>query len=98
MAIRKRLKSQRLAPKVERHQTSKPTVRLGRYLETFQAIKDYADEHEDCSINSLCRLLGVSRSGYYKWLNHEETDSEKTNQTLMTTIKELHAKYEGILG
>lgn len=77
---------------------AKPTVRLGRHLEAFQAIKDYADEHEDCSISSFCRFLGVSRSVYYKWLNHEETDSEKTNQTMMATIKELHSKYKGILG
>ena len=31
-------------------------------------------------------------------LHHEETESEKINQGLLTIIQELHAKYQGILG
>lgn len=50
------------------------------------------------SIQSLCCLLQVSRSGYYKWLNHQETASEKINKRLMTKIKECHKRYNGILG
>ncbi len=40
----------------------------------------------------------MSRSGYYKWLNHKETTSEETNRTLLKAIKELHTKRKGILG
>lgn len=67
-------------------------------MEEFQTIKDYSEKHHEASISELCQLLGVSRSGYYKWLNHRETTSEKTNQTLSESIKELHAKHRGILG
>ncbi|HEL0023088.1 TPA: IS3 family transposase, partial [Streptococcus equi subsp. zooepidemicus] len=87
-----------LPKKVRRNQTQKPTVRIGRYLEEFQAIKDYSDKHSEASISQLCQLIGVSRSGYYKWLNHKETTSEETNRTLLKTIKELHTKRKGILG
>ncbi len=41
--------------KVRRNQTQKPTVRLGRYLEEFQAIKDYSDKHSGASISQLCQ-------------------------------------------
>ena len=64
----------------------------------FQVIHDYSQEHDDATITKLCDLLKVSRSGYYKWLHHEETESEKINQGLLTIIQELHAKYQGILG
>ena len=48
-------------------------------METFQAIKEYADEYEEVSISHLCHILKVSRSGYYKWLQHQETTSEQEN-------------------
>ncbi|WP_270300933.1 IS3 family transposase [Streptococcus infantarius] len=68
-----------LPKKVRRNQATKPMVRLGRHLESFQAIKEYADEQEEASISHLCRILKVSRSGYYKWLQHQETASEQEN-------------------
>lgn len=67
-------------------------------METFQAIKEYADEHEEVSISHLCHILKVSRSGYYKWLQHQETTSEQENLGLMDVIKELHSQHNGILG
>ncbi len=73
-------------------------MRLGRNLDLFQAIKDYHEEKPDFPIQLLCRLLKVSRSGYYKWLKHTRTPSEKTNNQVMATIKELHQRYNGILG
>lgn len=71
---------------------------MGKYLEKFQAIRDYHDEHTDSPIYLLCQILKVSRSGYYKWLNHDETTSEKENKKLMEKIQELHKHHKGILG
>lgn len=49
-------------------------------------------------LSLLCQILKVSRSGYYKWLNHDETTSEKENKKLMEKIQELHKHHNGILG
>ncbi|MDA5412715.1 IS3 family transposase, partial [Streptococcus thermophilus] len=87
-----------LPKKVRRNQATKPTVRLGRHLESFQAIKEYADEQKEASISHLCRILKVSRSGYYKWLRHQETPSEQENTRLIDVIKALHSQHNGILG
>ncbi|MGZ7215564.1 IS3-like element ISSth1b family transposase, partial [Streptococcus pyogenes] len=73
-------------------------VRLGRHLDKFQALKDYYDEENELSISVLCQMLKVSRSGYYKWLNHKETTSENLNRELMTHVKDLHHKHNGIFG
>lgn len=73
-------------------------MRQGRYLEVFQAIKDYHEETPNFLIQTLCRILKVSRSGYYKWLKHPETPSERVNKELMATIKSFHHRYNGILG
>lgn len=73
-------------------------MRQGRYLEVFQAIKDYHEETPNFPIQTLCRILKVSRSGYYKWLKHPETPSERVNKELMATIKSFHHRYNGILG
>ena len=62
-------------------------------METFQAIKEYADEYEEVSISHLCHILKVSRSGYYKWLQHQETTSEQENLGLMDIIKKLHSQH-----
>jgi putative transposase len=52
------------------------------------------------SIMSLCTLAGVSRSGYYKWLNHSKgtTNRGKQNVLIKRYIKELHVKYRGTYG
>lgn len=52
------------------------------------------------SIISLCVLAQVSRSGYYKWLNHSEGTSTKgkENAIIKQHIKELHTKYRGTYG
>ena len=73
-------------------------MRLGKHLEDFQVIKDYHDKEPAIPIQTLCQLLKVSRSGYYKWLNHQETVSETENKKLMRKIKEFHRNYNGILG
>ncbi len=73
-------------------------MRQGRYLEVFQAIKDYHEENPNFPIQTLCRILKVSRSGYDKWLKHPETPSERVNKELMATIKSFHHRYNGILG
>lgn len=37
-------------------------------------------------IQELCRIAGVARSAYYKWLNREVSEQEKENQFLAELI------------
>ncbi|WP_160058466.1 IS3 family transposase [Alkalicoccus saliphilus] len=70
---------------------------LGRHLHRYQAIDEY---HADTGlpITLLCRVLGVSRSGYYKWRRYEPTADHQENTRLMTRIRRLFADFGGILG
>jgi putative transposase len=43
-------------------------------------------------------VLGVSRSGYYAWLEREPSDRTKANAALLEEIKEIHAWSDGTYG
>ena len=43
-------------------------------------------------------MAGVSRSGYYKWLHHDKSESEKSNEALAGMIREAYEERGGILG
>jgi putative transposase len=45
-----------------------------------------------------CRELGVSRSGYYSWMNRPESHQKKENQVLTQKIKEIHQESKGTYG
>lgn len=42
-----------------------------------------------CSISLLCRKLGVSRCGYYAWLNRPVSERQKENKELLGEIKSI---------
>ena len=46
----------------------------------------------------MCRILGVKRANYYKWLHHEKSIVDKENEEIAELIKEYHKKYNGLLG
>lgn len=50
------------------------------------------------AIDKLCNILSVSRSGYYKWLDHEPTPRQRENEELMEKIKEKFNQMNGIWG
>ena len=41
----------------------------------------------------MCKLGGISRAAYYKWLNHKETANDKLNQKLADKLEQLHEKH-----
>lgn len=49
-------------------------------------------------ISSLCKIAGVQRSSYYKWLNRKESINEKINKKLIPLIIEAYNEQDGILG
>jgi putative transposase len=45
-----------------------------------------------------CRILGVSKSGYYEWLGRPESPRELRNTELAKMITEIHAESRGTYG
>jgi len=46
----------------------------------------------------MCRVLGVSRSGYYKWAKHIDSDRQKSNEHLLMRIRDAYVRGRGIYG
>jgi putative transposase len=49
-------------------------------------------------VATLCRLLCVSRSGYYAWRTRSPSARTRANQELMRNIKEVHEESRGTYG
>lgn len=45
-----------------------------------------------------CRTLGLSRSGYYAWVERPELDHAKSDRDLLRQVKEIHAHSRGTYG
>lgn len=46
----------------------------------------------------MCKVLGVSRSGYYEWLKRKPSKREVENQDLMKRIRNIHKKSKRTYG
>lgn len=46
----------------------------------------------------MCRVLKVSRSGYYDWLHRSISEREQSNQLLLEQIQAIHRKSHGVYG
>ena len=53
----------------------------------FQFIEDHGEEFP---IDRMCRLLGVSRSGYYAWRGRPPSEREMANEKLYQRIKAVY--------
>ena len=47
-------------------------------------------------MDKLCRILGVSRSGYYSWKNRTSSKRELSNQALLRAIVRLHQRHPAL--
>ncbi len=52
----------------------------------------------DWPITQLCRVLEVSRSGFYAWLSREPSAAEVRREELTAEVKEIHAEVKGRYG
>jgi putative transposase len=46
----------------------------------------------------MCKVLGVSKSGYYSWLKRKPSKRAIENQKLMEQIRQVHKKSKGTYG
>lgn len=49
-------------------------------------------------MTQLCKLLEVSRSGYYAWQQRPESARQRADQALLGTIREIHRQSRGTYG
>lgn len=46
----------------------------------------------------MCRIVGITRSAYYKWLNRSQSLSDKENEEIIAVMIDLYNEVEGIYG
>ncbi len=57
-----------------------------------------SDHQADYPIASMCRLLGVSSSGYYAWMKRRPSQRAETDARLLAEIHAAHATSRGTYG
>lgn len=55
-------------------------------------------EKANHAIKRICRVLGVSRSGYYAWSRRARSAREEVDEELLAKIKAIHQQSRGIYG
>lgn len=55
--------------------------------EKFEFIKRHLDYFP---VRTMCKILGISRSGFYKWINRASSKRAQYNQVLIEQIKKIH--------
>jgi putative transposase len=55
-------------------------------------------EHGGFAVVDCCRVLGVSHSGYYRWLRHPASVRETKETALIAEIREVHQKSRRVYG
>ena len=57
-----------------------------------------AAEKADHPVDLMCRVLGVSRSGFYAWSTRAPSDRALSDAWLLEQIREIHAENRGVYG
>jgi transposase InsO family protein len=59
----------------------------------------FVDEHQaEYRITDLCRVTGVSRSGFYAWRSRPISARAAANAELLVEIREIHSRSRGTYG
>lgn len=53
---------------------------------------------DQLSVRMMCRLLKVSRSGYYDWRNREASARTRADRHLLSLIRQVHMESRGVYG
>jgi len=59
----------------------------------------FMDQHRSChGVKKMCRVIGASRSGYYRWRKQPQSKRQKENEKILMEIKESHKNSRRIYG
>jgi hypothetical protein len=65
----------------------------------FRLVRELAEDIDaDIDVAVACRVLGVSRSGYYDWLGRPPSARDEANSLLLKHIQDVHADSRGTYG
>jgi transposase InsO family protein len=56
------------------------------------------EQRETFPVDQLCRVLEVSRSGFYSWLKRPHSERQRQNDALVAQIHVLHRENRGVYG
>jgi len=57
-----------------------------------------ADHRQEFPVRRMCRVLGVSASGFYAWRQRRPSARKMANDKLLSQIKQVHAESRGTYG
>lgn len=44
-------------------------------------------------VKDICKMMGVSRSGYYKWLRREPSSREINREFMVGVVEDIHSEH-----
>ena len=62
-----------------------------RKSQVYRTIRECAEEFR-YPVDQACRILKVSRSAYYKWLNGPKSSREAENERIADLVEEIHSE------
>ena len=77
---------------------SRGLVRSGDRLYAPRAFEFVSDHRAEFAVQRMCRMLGVSTSGYYAWCRREPSARSCVDEALGRRIVEIHAASRGTYG
>src|SRR4051794_31670563 len=69
--------------------------RSGKVREIYKFIETHRSQHD---IATMCRVLGVARSGFYDWLKQPISNRGKEDQRLSRLIRASFVASHGVYG
>ncbi|WP_277489042.1 MULTISPECIES: IS3 family transposase [unclassified Breznakia] len=76
------------------HGHTEQRLTVAKYI----AVKQTKSKDTSISVNSVLKKLGVSKSGYYKWLKRNPSKQQLRKEELKEKIKEIHENSYNIYG
>ncbi len=77
---------------------SRSLVRTGYRLDTTRVFEFVKANQANFPIATMCRVLGVSTSGYYAWLKRPPSQRFRDNAVLLNRIHWIHLRSRGTYG
>lgn len=85
---------------IEKLEVENAILKKSRLLSnrTESIFKFIYDHKSEFAISTMCEVLDVSSSGYYKWLNHTPSKEEQRHTNLKQTIESLYIEHGPNIG